>query len=287
MKTVCLILLALVPYFSYSQKLHTDFFGGVANYQGDLQGKRFTFNQAGGAFGVGLSYDISNHFIARTALTVGKISGNDKTNTTAKGVEFRNLNFKSVVTELQLGFEYNLLDLSERSLTPYIFGSVAVFDFNPFTTDSGGRKTFLQPLGTEGQGLPQYPNRKKYKTTQFSIPFGGGVKLALSEKLLIGVEVGLRKTFTDYLDDVSTTYVDEITLLAARGPKAVELAYRGDEVGGPAYPADGSQRGGEKFKDWYYFTGIRVSYLLPSSNSSNFGNKKIRGSKLGCPSKVF
>jgi Domain of unknown function (DUF6089) len=287
MKIKCLFILAIVPFYSFSQKLHTDFFAGVANYQGDLQGKRFTFNQAGAAFGVGLSYNISNHFIARTGLLVGKITGNDKTNTTAKGVEFRNLNFSSLITELQLGFEYNLFDLSERSLSPYIFGSIAVFNFNPYTKDSGGRKTFLQPLGTEGQGLPQYPNRQKYKTTQFSIPFGGGVKLAVSDKLQIGVEVGLRKTFTDYLDDVSTAYADEAALLAGRGPKAVELAYRGDEVGGPSYPADGSQRGGEKFKDWYYFTGIKISYLLPSSNNSSFGNKKNRGSKLGCPSKVF
>ena len=70
----------------------------------------------------------------------------------------------------------------------------------------------------------------------------------------------MRKTFTDYLDDVSSTYVDKAVLAAAKGATAAEMAYRGGELkNGPAYPADGTIRGGSKFKDWYYFSGVTIS----------------------------
>ena len=124
--------------------------------------------------------------------------------------------------------------------------------------------------------MPGYPD-KTYALTQFAIPFGGGLKFAVTENLRFGIELGFRKLFTDYLDDVSTNYVDSATLLNARGPVAVELAYRGDEVGGGNYPTAGRQRGSPKFKDWYYLTGIRISYVI------NKGRGR-KGNALGCPS---
>jgi len=264
-----------------AQDLHLNLFAGIANYQGDLQGKRFTLNQSQPAFGLGASYDLSNKFIARAGLMYGKVGGNDQKNTNAKGIEFRNLSFKSTITEFHLGVEYNLFDLSYRDITPYAFVGAAVYHFNPYTRDAAGNKVFLRPLSTEGQGLSQYPERKSYNLTQFAVPFGLGVKVYMSEKLQLGLELGLRKLFTDYLDDVSTSYVDSATLYAARGPKAVELAYRGGEVsGGPAYPADGAQRGNSKYKDWYYFSGLRVIYTI------NTGKNKKDKNGIGCPRRV-
>lgn len=264
-----------------AQNLRLNLFAGISNYQGDLQGKRFTLNQSQPAFGLGASYDLSNKFIARAGFTYGKVTGNDQKNTTAKGIEFRNLSFKSTITEFHLGVEYNLFDLSYRDMTPYAFVGAAVYHFNPYTRDATGNKVFLKPLSTEGQGLSQYPDRKPYNLTQFAVPFGLGVKVYMSERLQLGLELGLRKLFTDHLDDVSTSYVDSATLYAARGPKAVELAYRGGEVsGGPGYPADGAQRGNSKYKDWYYFSGIRISYAL------NGITKKSRKS-LSCPAKLY
>ena len=64
----------------------------------------------------------------------------------------------------------------------------------------------LQPLGTEGQGTTAYPDRKKYSRTQIAIPMGGGVKISLNDNLNIAFSFSARKTYTDYLDDVSTTY---------------------------------------------------------------------------------
>jgi hypothetical protein len=100
----------------------------------------------------------------------------------------------------------------------------------------------------------------------------------------------VRKTFTDYLDDVSSTYVDETTLGQQRGMKAVEMAYRGDELkdgSATAYPADDSIRGGHKYKDWYYFTGFTLYIGLGSGNGgggSPFGRGTRGGrNQLGCP----
>jgi opacity protein-like surface antigen len=284
MKHSILLFMAVLPLAVFSQYFHADVFAGVATYQGDLQGKRLTFNQSHPAVGIGISYDLTNKLIARAGFTYGVIGGNDTKNTTAKGIEFRNLNFKSAVSELHVGFEYNLFKLEGKSLTPYFFAGIAGYHFNPYTNDSSGSKVFLRPLSTEGQGLAAYPNRKNYSLTQFAIPFGGGIKLQLSDNLQLAAEVGIRKLFTDYLDDVSNSYVDYATLLAAKGPKAVELAYRGDELAGaPGYPAEGAQRGSPKTKDWYYFSGLRLSARL-----NNKAGRVAKGrNKLGCPTKVY
>ncbi len=261
---------------NFAQNLHITIFGGAANYQGDLQDKRFTFNQAGGAVGIGVLYEITDNLFARANITYAKINGNDKYN--LKNAE-RNLSFSSPITDFHLGAEYLLLNPYENSFAPYIFAGLSYFAFNPSALDSTGRKVFLQPLSTEGQGF--YQNRTKYNLGAFAIPFGGGVKFSLSENVRIGIEIGMRKTFTDYLDDVSTTYVDQNLLIANRGFQAASLAFRGGELKTPLpYPADGSQRGSSKFKDWYYFTGVNLMVRLPGGNGGKNGGGKY---KTGCP----
>ncbi|MEO5984612.1 MAG: DUF6089 family protein [Ferruginibacter sp.] len=286
-KSIIVFLIFALPFTGYAQNLHLLISAGVSNYQGDLQAKVFTFKGSEPAAGAGLAYDISNHFAIRGLVSKAKVSGNDRLNTAGKGTEQRNLNFKTNIIEGQLGVEYNLLDISEWGFTPYLFLSGAVYHFDPYTQDAAGQKIPLQPLGTEGQDLPQYPDKKKYKLTQFAIPLGGGVKLALTDNLQVGFEFGFRKLFHDYLDDVSTTYADSAILLAARGPEAVELAYRGDELpGGFAYPNAGEQRGNSKLMDWYYMTGFRIAYRLGAGNGGN-RNKGGRKSRTGCPSNVY
>jgi hypothetical protein len=104
----------------------------------------------------------------------------------------------------------------------------------------------------------------------------------VTDNVVLGYEIGLRKTFFDHLDDISKTYVDEATLLNAKGAKAVELAYRAGELhgGDPAYPADGTVRGGPKYKDWYYFSGVTLSFAINTRN--NIFNHKGRSS-VDCP----
>ena len=168
-------------------------------------------------------------------------------------------------------------------LTPYIFAGLAVYHFNPYTTDTTGKKTYLRPLSTEGEGF--IAGKNNYNLTQIAIPFGGGVKFSLSDNVNVGLEVGYRKLFTDYLDDVSSRYVDEAALLANRGPEAVELAFRGDELkNGATYPAGSTIRGNSSQKDWYYFTGLTASFRLFSGNGLGSGGGKH--SKYGCPANV-
>jgi len=277
-----------VPLTLFSQsRLHFTAFGGFANYQGDLQSKPFTTDQSHGAFGLGLKFDVTSKISIRTGFNYGSVEADDKKN--KPSLQPRNLSFGTRIVEGNLLAEYNILDLDERRISPFIFAGIGFFHFNPFAIDSIGNKVFLPPLTTEGQGLANYPARKPYKLTQWCIPLGGGVKFRMTETTVLGFEIGMRKLFTDYLDDVSTNYVDPLALALARGPKAVEMSYRGGEVknGDPIYPAEGSLRGGKKFKDWYYFTGVTLSVRINAVKSKIFlWNNGSRG-RTACPNRVL
>jgi opacity protein-like surface antigen len=275
MKNLALALtLFLFVSASQGQNFHVNLTAGVSNYQGDLQDKRFTISQANFAGGLGLSYDLSEHVAIRSQFLIGRVGGNDKLGRNKN----RNLSFTSPLTEGQLGIEYYITPMLQHSLTPYLFTGIAVYHFNPYTFDSTGKKYYLQPLSTEGEGI--VAGRDNYKLTQLSIPFGGGVKLNLSENINVGFEIGFRKLFTDYLDDVSSTYIDPNILLSNRGAKAVELSYRGDEVksGSQQYPV-GRKRGNPGSKDWYYYTGLTLSIRL--------GDGVGRYSEYSCPGNVL
>ena len=283
MKQYLIMLGLLMCLEAHSQRLSTDLCAGFSNYQGDLQG-RFTFDNAHFAGGIGLAYNISPWLVARTGFSMTKISGSDPTKNSEIGVEFRNLSFETAIKEFQLVLEVNFLNMEEHSIIPYLFGGGAIMMFNPYARDVNNNKVYLQPLGTEGQGIPAYPDKKEYKLTQIAIPFGGGIKMTLSDYIQVSIEFGMRKLFTDYLDDVSGNYADSALLADFRGPVAVEFAYRGEELhGGPPYPAAGSQRGNPQKKDWYYITCFRVRYVLHNEETAGPRGK----SRIGCPMNVF
>jgi hypothetical protein len=270
--SVCLVFLSLL---SNSQSFNFNLFLGTSNYNGDLQDRFFTFKEAHLAAGAGFSYSFSNRVAIRTNFKIGKVSGDDKKGSN----KLRNLNFTSQITEGDIDLQYFLTPLGTHSLTPYIFAGIAIYHFDPYTFDSTGHKYYLKPLSTEGEGFVS--GRSPYKLTQPAIPFGAGVKLWLSDNINAGIEIGFRKLFTDYLDDVSSNYIDPTILLANRGAKAVELSYRGDELkeGSPLYPT-GTQRGNSVKKDWYYFAGFTLSFRLLNGNLRS-------GKELACPKNVF
>lgn len=281
MKIFLTCLSAIFSFVLQAQNLSVTAFGGYSNYKGDLQEKNFTATKAHPAYGAGLLYELSNKLSARANFTTGKISAADKDGSKNQN---RNLSFSSPITDIHLGAEYNLFNIYERGFTPYVFAGISYFHFNPSALDTSGKEVFLQPLGTEGQGF--YAGRKKYSLNQFSLPFGAGAKLALGDNIRVGFEVGFRKTLTDYLDDVSTTYADKNLLTINNGQRSAELAFRGDELKGTVrtYPPAGEQRGQPKFKDWYYFTGLSLSFRL----GANAGNGSNKGkAKTGCPGTVY
>ena len=264
---------------SPAQNVHLFIAGGLINYQGDLQNKKITLNQSHPFVGAGAYYEVTERLYIRTGFLAGKISGDDKY---SKFNKSRNLSFFSQVMEFHLGAEYDLINSYEHLITPYFFVALAGYHFDPYAIDVNNKKVYLQPLGTEGQGF--YQQRKKYSLTQLSIPFGGGVKIPLSDNIYLRVEAGMRKLFTDYLDDVSTFYIDKATLLANNGQQAVDLAFRGDEINPSLpYPDETSIRGNPKSKDFYYTGGITISFRLQGGDGKNRTGK----GKLGCPVNVY
>ncbi|MGZ5252808.1 MAG: DUF6089 family protein [Flavitalea sp.] len=257
-----IFLVILVPLSSLAQsRLHISVFGGLANYQGDLQPKRFTFDQSRFIGGAGLRYDLNPRLALRGELRYGHLQAADSLN--PPNLRGRNLSFQTRLYEASLLAEYTFGNILERKMVPYVFGGLAAFHFSPYTTNINGRRVFLQPLGTEGQGLAAYPEKKLYKLNQIAVPVGGGIKFAVNERVSLSFEIGYRLLFTDYLDDVSGTFADENILRTGRNQLAVDISYRNDELkdGNPAYPVEGTKRGGS-YNDSYYHTGITASFRL-------------------------
>jgi hypothetical protein len=276
-----LLAFLFIPAICFSQNFHFSARLGMANYQGDLKAKSISFQQAKLLGSIGARYDLTEKISARTYFTFTSLQADDKKGTAS--MQKRNLNFKTGIVDWELTAQYGFFSLNEKWWTPYVFAGIGLFHFKPYTNDAAGNKTFLQPLSTEGQGFAA--GAKEYKLTQFTLPFGVGAEYSLNEDMRVGIELGYRKTFTDYIDDVSNNYVDQTTLLNARGAKAVELAYRGYEVGSGPYPAAGFGRGNPKYKDGYYYFAFTYSVRyffdkykqiagLPSSKNSK---------KVGCP----
>jgi opacity protein-like surface antigen len=271
----CLPILATAQNFHFSGRL------GVAGYQGDLKAQAISLSQVKPMLSLGARYDLSEHIMARTYFTFASLKADDSKGTST--MQQRNLDFKTKILDWEATAQYNFFNLNYRWWTPYIFAGIGVFHFKPYTNDSAGHKTFLKPLSTEGEGF--MPGVKEYKLTQLSIPFGFGAEYSLNEDMRIGLEFGYRKTFTDYIDDVSTVYVDENALLNARGQTAVDLAWRGDEKGGSPYPAAGYPRGNSTRKDGYYYIAITytVRYFFDKYKQIVGLPAARKEKRLGCP----
>lgn len=163
--------------------------------------------------------------------------------------------------------EINLIPLFGRrynsnKISPYILGGVSVFNFNPKTLYQDNWIN-LQPLGTEGQGLESKP--EKYRLTQIAINYGLGLKYKTENNFSISIELSPRLTFTDYLDDVSTNYVDANKL----EPLAAELSDRSDEIYGEEYFTTNDIRGNPNRNDVYIFTGVTIAKRFNMCNPRN------------------
>jgi hypothetical protein len=272
-----LILICCFPLMAAAQNFYLSARLGMANYQGDLKAKSISFAQSKVLVSLGARYDFSE--------SLTSLHADDKNGTPS--MQQRNLNFKTKIFDWELAGQYNLFSFNEKWWTPYVFAGIGFFHFNPYTNDSAGNKTFLKPLSTEGEGF--VPGIKNYKSWQFSIPFGIGAEYSLNEDMRIGMEFGYRKIFTDYLDDVSANYADEAALLAARGQKAVDLAWRGDEKGGGSYPVPVTNRGNSKFNDAYYYLAVTYTVRLVFDQYKEIaglpsGKKQKRA---GCPASRY
>lgn len=225
-------------------------------YLGDLNpGKHFLLTQA--SFGAFVRHNFNERIAIRGGYTYGSVKGDDAV---SKVDPLRNLNFQSTISDISATVEFNFFDYFIGSLrhfvTPYMYAGGTVFLFNPKGVVNGSL-TELRPLATEGQGSAQYPDRKQYKKVSYAVPFGIGVKYSLNQFVGMSVDWGMRKTFTDYLDDVSKTYYLDLAGIAPTEAGIAELA------SDPTLThIAGNQRGDSRFNDWYGIVSFSISLRL-------------------------
>ena len=155
----------------------------------------------------------------RIEATFGKVKGYDSVlrsvaPSTAGRYE-RNLSFESPIAELVGMFELHPFEIFGNYgddkyppvVSPYVVGGVGVFKFNP-RTQLNGQWIDLHPLKTEGQGFPEYPDKKEYKLTQINFPVGMGARYDITPIINVRAELLYRFLLTDYLDDVSGRYIE-------------------------------------------------------------------------------
>jgi Domain of unknown function (DUF6089) len=249
---------------------------GASGYVGELQSGIPEIRSLGATYGAVLRYHASPRFSFKMTGMAGEFYATDRYAKTSRS--FRNLEVRTKYYELAATAELNLFkyDVLDGKLTaPYLFVGVAGFYFNPQArTAYGQQKEWinLRPLGTEGQTLN---GGKPYNAFQVAIPMGLGIKFALSQRINIGLEAGIRYCFTDYLDDVSGYYPD-LTLISENNPATVPFVFRTAEVTGSKleYPI-GEKRGDNYKSDYYYYFGATVTVNLCEKHKMEF-NKSYR-----------
>lgn len=293
---------SLAQYFRQSSywKTHrqeVEFGLGISNFLGELGGRNqigspfvwdLELSQTRPAASAAFRYYLARKQALRLRLTYGVLAGNDNLTTEPYRMT-RNMNFKSDVIEMSLVYELHLYreelghmyDLRGVKGTKssrvglYLFGGIGGFYFDP-RAQFNNQWVRLQPLGTEGQGLPG--GAEEYKNFQICVPMGLGIRRAFTKQWSGGIELQYTKTFTDYIDDVSTNYYDKEAIRAAHGDVA---AYLSDPSldSGPLVEAGifstetGMQRGDDTDLDAYIFLKITADWKLYKYKS---GSKKYR-----------
>lgn len=255
----------------YEAIVHEGEFGisaGAAHYFGDLN-TRAKINRPKLAVGVFFRKQFGNYIALRVAGHFAQVGYSDVFNTNNEYQRRRNLSFNSKIFELTVQGDFNFFRFvpadPDYRFTPYVTFGVGFFSYDPYAY-LGNNKVFLRPLGTEGQGSAAYPDRKAYNTMALCIPFGVGVKYALNERMNLGFEIVHRFTGTDYLDDVSKTYVgsDKFPDLPDGTPSVARLLQDRSYETGELIGVEGRQRGFSKQKDQYVFAEVTLSFNLTS-----------------------
>lgn len=210
----------------------------------------------------------------------------------------RNLHFRTSIVEAYAAIEFYPTVFMEEyeglqgKVRPYGVIGIGMFKYKPQTqyySPNGTRRWVdLEPLRIEGQGMAEYPDRPRYKLTQMEIPMGGGVKWYLKENMYLGFEVLLRKTFTDYVDDLSKDYIDPdlFDKYHAATPELIPIArqVQNRKIGVGGSPGGGlstggltpvgEERGNPNRNDHFFSSILRFGWRL-------FDNSTADG--MGCP----
>jgi hypothetical protein len=297
------------PVKAQQSKIEFGFNYGFSNFLGDLggnagKGKTFLKDNMVSLTkfmsGAHVTYRASEFISFSFSANIGRLEGADSLINGLGGYEearkTRNQHFRSPVKEALLVteiypttiFEYESEDVYHR-IRPYFVFGVGVFNFNPQAQYEAedGTKTWvdLKPLRTEGQGMPQYAERKEYKLTQINLPYGFGLKYFMNEKIALAFEIVNRKTFTDYIDDVSTNYISNEDFFNYFGEEsneakvAIQMANKTAFANGGVYRSSfgiGNKRGTASNKDAYYASTVKLSIRLGRSSQNSYGRGGVK-----------
>lgn len=264
---------------SVAQSWEIGFGAGISYYTGDLNPTgHFKFPSPAGTIFV--KRILTPHWAIRGNFTYMGIWADDSQGDFSYQL-VRNLNFRSHVFELHAAAELNFFPFAMnphqyqkkiKKWTPYFFAGVGAYYNNPVTLDTGDE---LLPLGTEGQGT-SVTDRAPYSPVMPCMPFGLGFKFNIKNKFAINIEYGMRLTFSDYVDDVSTDYSVNAAIGAENGPTAAILSNR---AGGnySDLSNDFYQRGIKTDLDWIGYLGVSLVFYIKDPTSCSSGVKGGHG----------
>lgn len=265
--------LFLAPTLTAQQGWEAGAWGGVSHYFGDLN-TSFRLNQLGLAGGAAARYNFNNRISLRFGAAYGHVAGDDALSNNLFE-QARNLNFESDLGDFTTQLEFNFLPYihgsKDQFFTPYLLAGFTVFYFNP-TTEYQGDIYELRSLGTEGQFKGE-----EYTSVNAALAYGIGLKIDLSYRWSINLELSGRRLFTDYLDDVSTVYADPDDIEQLRGEVAAALSDRSIEIPGvnsQEIGEPGRQRGNSVDNDSYALLGLGFMYYFGDIKCPSYGSRR-------------
>ena len=239
---------------------------GLATYFGDLN-TAFSLRSPGISGGINVRYNFNNRLCLKFSGNYAEISADDAYSKNTFEKE-RNLSFQSIIVDATTQFEFNFLPYthgsSDEFFTPYLFGGFSLFYYNP-QAEYQGQLYDLRDLGTEGQFKGE-----EYLAFSGAYNYGIGLKFDLNYQWSLNVELGIRSTFTDYLDDVSTVFPDNDDLRRSNGEVAAALSDRtlGDDS---PLSRTGRQRGNAGNNDNYAIMNVSLMYYFGSIRCPEIG----------------
>jgi hypothetical protein len=236
---------------------------GTSYYIGEIN----PYKHFGGRLhlGGGMSFrnNISKRWSYKGSLLYGSVEAWDK-DSKDLWQKNRNLNFRNQFVEGSFQVELNFINYqigSDDRISPYLFTGLAYFQMNPQGYYKGTWYP-LQPLGTEGQGNKGYP--EKYRNGGMAIPAGVGLKVNIWAIFGLSVEWGVRRTWTDYFDDISRNYPDPAVMLGKNGNSTLASKMSDQSLlkEGPTGTNYGVQRGDPGRKDLYFFCLVSLNVRI-------------------------
>lgn len=274
---VCLFLFiahlsSLAQSSKYDRSKEIGLLGGTAYYIGELNPYKHFGGTLHGAGGISYRNNHSKRWTTKASFLYGSVEAFDSASEDP-WQKNRNLNFRNRFMEVSLQGELNFFPYqigSDQRISPYLFAGISYFQMNPEGYYKGNWYP-LQPLGTEGQGMPGM--EAKYKTGGMSVPAGFGLKVNLFAIFGASIEWGVRRTWTDYFDDVSGAYANPALLEDRNG----QLAARFADQSFIKERADGSNaglmRGDPGRKDLYFFVMASLNMRIDKKATSCWEGK--------------